>query len=250
MKTYDVVFAALTRDNMEHLPHLIEDLAAMGTTLFCSFAFVISENDSVDGTKEYLDGLQKNSSSSFHVTRVGEDFHNEKRPSTSFLAKMRNYYLREIYANPTYDKYDYMIVFDTDFEREKFVKPGGLINSFNRTEGDWDVLAANGERWGNMWDAFAFRNDEFDLPYIPENFPEGIGSYWPTILHVQRKYDDGPLIPVKSAFGGFAIYKLGMVRGLIHNESSEDCEHVSLHSQIIARGGQVFMNPNMRLTYF
>jgi hypothetical protein len=28
MKTYDVVFTALTRDNMEHLPCLLEDLAA------------------------------------------------------------------------------------------------------------------------------------------------------------------------------------------------------------------------------
>jgi hypothetical protein len=250
MKTYDVVFTALTRDNMEHLPHLIEDLAAMGTTLFRSFAFVISENDSLDGTKEYMQKLQKNSSSyPFPVTRVGEDFHNKKRPSTSFLAKMRNYYLREIYENPFYDNYDYMIVFDTDFEREKFVKPEGLINSFNRTD-EWDVLAANGERWDKIWDAFAFRNDEFDLPFVPENFPEGIGSYWPTILHIQKKYEDGPLIPVKSAFGGFAIYKLRTLRGLLHDETSEDCERVSLHSQIMARGGKIFMNPNMRLTYF
>ena len=241
------MFAALVRDNSEHLPGLVHQLTAYGG-LFKEFAFVFSENDSSDGTKEYLKELHGNSSSSFPVACVGRDFHIHKRPSISFLAQMRNFYLREIYTQPLYADYDYVLVFDADFTRDTFVTTAGLLDSFNRSE-EWAVLAANGEYADKMWDAFAFRNEEFDLPYKPENFPRGIGSYWPTILHIQKKYEDGPLIPVNSAFGGLAIYKKATLQGLYHDTLSEDCEHVSLHAQIRARGGKIYMNPNMRLTY-
>lgn len=237
----------MVRDNMEHLPGLVTQLTAYGQ-LFKEFAFVFSENDSSDGTKDYLDDLSRKSSSDLRVTRVGQDFHLSKRPSISFLAQMRNFYLHEIYTHPLYKDYDYVLVFDADFETENFLTEDDLMNSFDRTE-QWAVVAANGEKFGKMWDAFAFRNQEFDLPYRPENFPGGIDSYWPTILHIQRKYEDGPLIPVKSAFGGLAIYEKSVLQGLYHNTTTEDCEHVSLHAQIRARGGTIFMNPNMRLTY-
>lgn len=240
-----IIFAAIVRDNIKHLPGLIERLAAYGM-LFKEFSFVFSENDSSDGTKEYLDQLHYNAP--FSVTRAGQDFHLDKRPSIGFLAQMRNFYLEEIYTNSAYADYDYVVVFDADFEKDLFVTREGLLDSFHRTE-DWAVMAANGERSGKMYDAFAFRSEEFNLPYNPDNFPNGIHSYWPTILHIQKKYEDGPLVPVKSAFGGFAIYKTSVLQGLLHNTSSEDCEHVSLHRQIRARGGRIYMNPNMRLTY-
>jgi hypothetical protein len=231
---------------MHHLPGLVEQLITYGD-LFKEFAFIFSENDSSDGTKEFLDDLHNNASN-FLVTRVGQDFHLSKRPSIRFLAHLRNVYLHEIYTQPFYADYDYVVVFDADFEKDLFVTREGLVDSFSRTE-DWAVLAANGERFGKMWDAFAFRNDEFHIPYEPRNFPHGIDTYWPTILHIQRRYEDGPLVPVDSAFGGLAIYKKSVLQGLYHNTSSDDCEHVSLHAQIRARGGSIYMNPNMRLTY-
>lgn len=246
LKLQKIVFAAIVRDNIRHLPGLVERLVALGEP-FKEFAFVFSENDSSDGTKEYLDQLHHNATS-FSVTRVGQDFLVDKRPSISFLARMRNFYLHEIYTQPLYADYNYVLVFDADFQKDMFVTREGLFDCFNRPE-NWAVMAANGERWGKMYDAFAFRNEEFDLPYKPEIFPEGINTYWPTILHIQAKYEDGPLVPVKSAFGGLAIYQKSLMQGLFHNISSEDCEHVSLHEQIRARGGHIYMNPNMRLTY-
>jgi len=240
------VFAALVRDNMEHLPGLVNLLVERGQ-LFEDFAFVFSENDSSDGTKAYLNQLCRNSSR-FPVACVGENFNLQKRPSISFLAQMRNFYLREINTQPMYEDYDYVLVFDADFKKERFLTSEGLTDSFSRTQ-EWDVIAANGEHFGKMWDAFAFRNEKFDMPYRPEDFPDGIASYWPTILNIQGKYEDGPLIPVHSAFGGLAIYHKNILQGLYHNTSSEDCEHVSLHAQIQARGGRIFINPNMRLIY-
>jgi hypothetical protein len=124
-----------------------------------------------------------------------------------------------------------------------------LVDSFNRT--GWDVIAANGEWSGKMYDAFAFRTEELNHPYIPEEYGNDMGSYFKTLWcpEYMHYYPDGPLVPVLSAFGGMAIYRKAIVQGLLHNETSEDCEHVSLHDQISKRGGKLFMNPNLRLTY-
>jgi hypothetical protein len=245
MKSYKVIFAALTRDNMRQLPHMVEQLSESGSRLFDTVAFIFAENDSIDGTKEYLDNLHRNAT--FKATRVGEDFSLKKRPSISFMAKMRNYYLREAYKSE-YDGFDFIIVFDADFKNAATEEQ--LVDSFNRT--GWDVMAANGE-WGsgNMYDTFAFRTEELNHPYIPEEYGN-MRSYVLKILcspKYKHHYPDGPLVPVLSAFGGMAIYRKAIVQGLLHNETSEDCEHVSLHDQISKRGGKLFVNPNMRLTY-
>lgn len=244
MKKYKVIFASMTRDNMDTLPHLVEELERLGQ-LFKDFAFVFAENDSSDNTKEYLDKLGKEKD--YPVVRTGQDFYNKKRPSISFLAKMRNFYLREIYTLK-YDDYDYVIVFDADFQ--SLVTKQSVADTFDRA--GWDAVAGLGELEGKLFDAFAFRNDEFNRPYVPEKYDNDITKYFYSFWKqpsAMVHYDNGPLIPVYSAFGGLAIYKKSTLQGLLHDETSEDCEHVSLHSQIRAKGGNIFMNPNMRLQY-
>lgn len=232
---------------METLPYLVQELAELGK-LFKAFAFVFAENDSSDNTKEYIARLSEEAK--YPVIRKGKDFKPNKRPSHSFLARMRNYYLREIY-NSKYDDYDYVVVYDADFLR--VVTRAGLVDSFSR-EG-WDAVAALGVKDDKLYDAFAFRNEAFNRPYIPEEYNNSFYDNY-VVPHLYNKpglmveYERGPLVPVYSAFGGLAIYKKSILQGLLHDEISEDCEHVSLHRRIRKRGGKIFMNPNMRMTYY
>lgn len=247
MKCYKVIFATLTRDNMETLPYLVQELMGLGK-LFKSFAFVFAENDSSDSTNEYLDRLSKEAT--YPVVRTGKDFRTKKRPSHSFLARMRNYYLREIYSTK-YDDYDYVLIYDADFLH--VTSKRGLMDTFSRA--GWDVVAALGVKDEKLYDAFAFRNEKFNTPYIPEQYNHSFYQNYVVPQLYERpglmvEYKNGPLVPVYSAFGGLAIYRKSMLQGLFHDEASEDCEHVSLHQRIRERGGKIFMNPNMRMRYY
>ncbi len=60
---------------------------------------------------------------------------------------------------------------------------------------------------------------------------------------------DHPLIPVRSAFGGLAIYsyqalQTGMYCGL-NEEGSEMCEHVSLNLALNEQGHGMYINPEL-----
>lgn len=224
---------------------MVKELEELGK-LFKSFAFVFAENDSSDGTKEYLNKLAREAN--YSVVRAGEDFRLKKRPSHGFLAKMRNFYLREIYSTQ-YGDYDYVLMYDADFEH--VVSRKELADSFDRA--GWDVIASLGERNGRLYDAFAFRNKQFNTPYVPELYGGDFNKYCHFNLYQEGgpmvAFEDGPLIPVYSGFGGLAIYNKNFLQGLFYNETSEDCEHVSLHEKIRKRGGKIFMNPNMKMKY-
>jgi len=59
----------------------------------------------------------------------------------------------------------------------------------------------------------------------------------------------GPWMRVDSAFGGLALYRRGLLRGLRYEgltaDGQEVCEHVALHAAIRARGGLIFINPRL-----
>jgi len=70
-------------------------------------------------------------------------------------------------------------------------------------------------------------------------------------LDVRRRFlgvrrADAP-IEVDSAFGGCAVYDAAAISGLRYDASGEDCEHVSLHMAIRARGGRVLVDPSFVL---
>ena len=56
-------------------------------------------------------------------------------------------------------------------------------------------------------------------------------------------------IEVDSAFGGFAIYRRSILKGIAYNglneQGHEICEHVVLHRSIKLNGGKIFINPKL-----
>lgn len=57
---------------------------------------------------------------------------------------------------------------------------------------------------------------------------------------------DAPL-PVLSAFAGLALYRGEIARGLRYDERTTDCEHVSYHRALAARGGKLVLDPSLML---
>ena len=60
------------------------------------------------------------------------------------------------------------------------------------------------------------------------------------------------LIPVNSAFGGIAIYKIKSIQECRYNglydDEGEKCEHVDFNECIRSKGGKIFINSSF-LTY-
>ncbi len=54
-------------------------------------------------------------------------------------------------------------------------------------------------------------------------------------------------VRVKSAFAGLALYRSRSIRGLRYDESTRDCEHVSLHRALFERGGRLVLDPSLML---
>jgi len=245
LKQYSAIFCGITRDNASDIPAVLRSIDETGS-LFGNYAAVVFENDSTDETRELLSAWRDGHGS--NVKLICEVHNIEKRPSLQFMAYCRNRYLQEI-DRPEYDGYTHVIIVDFDmaygWPRES------VVNSFMYS--GWDVMAANGifTRMGHMWDAFAFRTPELNEPYRSEKYGP-IENYWPLINtdRYHRIYPPTlPPFPVLSAFGGLCIYRKAVLSGLRHDETSEDCEHVSLHAAILARGGRIFMNPAMLIRY-
>ena len=87
------------------------------------------------------------------------------------------------------------------------------------------------------YDPFAFREADW------ERTDSDAAIRWR--LGFQRRGD--PLLEVRSAFAGCAIYRSSSIRGLRYDVSTIDCEHVGFHRALAERGGRLCINPAMLL---
>lgn len=228
LQKHKLLVLGITRDNSGALSHVIQRIENLGKE-FKDYKVVLFENDSKDGTKFTL-WLWK--LLNWNVTILNEDFNIKKRPDIKFMANARNKYLD--YINGEYPEYDIVLILDMDMKNGWDER--GIYDSFAKIS-DWDVVCGNGlftkdGEYGHMYDAFAFRSDEF--PHGPEQ-----DNYWTDlVLKVQKKYLPGTqMVPVKSCFNGMAFYKRkSMDRKCVYDSMrysssyfNEECEHVIYH---------------------
>eukprot|EP01035_Chromulina_nebulosa_P022501 gene22501-29138_t len=214
MAKHKIVIAGITRNNAPDLAIMIKTIEHIGS-FFQDYRVIIFENDSNDGTKA---ALAKWGLTNTKLKVISEDYHIKKRPSIKFLANARNKYIDALKSDDYID-FDMVMVLDMDFSYGIDIR--GIQDSFAKI-GRWDGVCSNGifKQTGEMWDAFAFRNDEF--PYN-----SNVDGYWQTIVHkVQKIYPVGSdLVPVQSCFGGMAIYKKSSITNCKYDSIDEQCEH-------------------------
>lgn len=244
-KKHKVVFIGITRDNAKDLKIVRRDIEIIGK-YFKDYKVLFFENDSKDGTKELL---KKWSNKNTNIKIISQDLHNKKRPSILFLANARNKYLNELMSNPEYKDFDIAIALDVDMPYGFDFR--GIMDSMSKFN-QWDAVCANGLESKNiMYDAFAFRNQEF--PYTRFNVPEGEDVYWDTIVpQIRQLYYpvNHAMIPVFSCFGGLAMYKKNALKNCKYDSIQEDCEHVPLHDCMRKKNNaRIFLNPSMVVFY-
>jgi len=256
-----VLFAGLVRDAGKALPQTLEVLTSLGRN-FRDYKVLVFENDSADKTVSVLQALAaKDPHLLFrnHTLGLGNT---KDCPLCKFgharvqrMAKVRNMLRGWILRVLARGSWDLVALVDADLGEfgPHAIEADMVIAALGRPESRenrWDVLCANSLRHFRKilkepighHDAYAFRLEGHD------EFNQSWGDY-----EVARRpwYEDWPLLPVHSCFGGFAMYNASAFARCRYDEQLKDCEHVGFHACLRSAGseGRIFMDPQMASYY-
>jgi len=249
----DAVIVGIARNAMPYLANTLECVRE-AVPQFRDCKMFIYENDSTDGTAEYLDEFAANNDwlTVQHDTLGGEDARGFEPERTVRLAKCRNVCLEWVRANaPTAH---WVIVLDLD--PHGGFSPDGIFNSIGwlakkatqpcvrrpagmasfslwaeeQDGGKSPPRIAGYDSWAARMNWWRDRRDE-------------IGFAWFSMLLFPV---GAPPVPMNSAFGGLCVYmaEAFLAPGVAYEGS--DCEHVPLHRSMQAAGYQLYINPGSR----
>jgi hypothetical protein len=234
----------LLHDNMDRLERNFAVLDDRMQRTFGEVVYCIYENDSTDGTAEWIRDLaaRRNdvrllSERGYRPAMVGG---RDSRWRYERMAACRNQCLA--LARRHAPHVDYAIVLDIDFAGFEQVYVGAAIREIDRLHPRWQALCGSGlsQRDLGVYGA--------SMQVVPTRGSLPVRLYDIAAMETDTPRQDAfaaaamvrpalhPPVRVRSAFGGIAVYKPEVLYAL--NYEGWDCEHVCLH-----RGMQeVFMS--------
>jgi hypothetical protein len=227
---------------------------------FKDYRIVIVENNSTDGTREFLlewaakdskvvvlcqDPFQVNAEECDLSTIFEKMDPMEHSPLPSRIKRMS--FLRNVYMSHIqhyYKDFDFLCILDLDLKGSLFID--GFLHSvqlLNQNK-NMDAIMGNGMLMRNTDDFYyydSFAHVDENEPIMWENAIEKSDHDTFVHMHITHRYSS-QMIPdrVTSAFGGIAIYRLSDIVDQKYNYSSDHlcCEHSFFHKSI-----RVYVNP-------
>ena len=246
-----IVFCGLARDIEKYIEKSIIKLEIVGKH-FKDYKIIIFENDSSDNTRDLikkncarnnkiilLNCNNMNSTECKLKNRKGYDYGMLSKERINKMAQYREQYLN--YVKTNLSDYDYMMVCDMDLSGNQCID--GIFTSIIKP--DWDAIYINGKTsfWGFYglititYDGLAFvnYNSEFkknmsNLQYLLQIFLMNCGIN-----------DSNEFYQVKSAFNGYALYKINSIKNSSYI-GDYNCEHINLSKNIHNNGGKQYIN--------
>lgn len=238
---------------------------------FKKVSIYLVESDSTDKTPELLNKMARKIPN-FTFLSLGD----LKSAIPSRIARLRycrNQYVAHIRRIPSSLLPKYVVVADLD-GMNKALSSKAVATCF--VNQNWDVVLSN-QKYG-YYDIFALRHKDWQptdcftqLETLKQNISRRefkknslIGklrlnwaydrarkdAIYSKMIRIRR---NSPWIQVDSGFGGFAIYKseLFLQHDYGTNDlSSEQSEHVALHSKIVSTNKKIFINPALINSHF
>jgi hypothetical protein len=236
--------------------------------------FFLVESDSVDSSESELANLKTNMANLNYIS-LGK-IQDSLPQRIERLRFARNVYVDYIRKNQKNFHWELIIVIDFD-EVNKRISTRGVSNSLKKLK-EWDAVFAN--QYPFYYDIFALRADgwvesdcyreieEFKLtnPFIRLRKKRGTVYFLDLFIHfdrIRKKFLYSKmksihpwkeLLPVRSAFGGFGIYKVEVFLNSNYDSKGIEpgvyCEHVDLHFSSIDNDKKLYINPAMINSYF
>lgn len=242
----EILYAGTARN----LANFIEQEIKLLNECFRDFKKIyglIIESDSSDGTIEVLEKIKLTIPNFQYISYANLSKKMPKR--TERLAYCRNRVVQELRENPIYVNVDYVAIADLDSVNVDLT-PQKIAQCWEAKE-DWGGITANqGDLYYDIW---ALRHQYWcpidcmlqikEMKKICDEKSAHNLAVWSKNIHI----DPGVgLIPVESAFGGFAIYTRdaylsGSYIG-IAPDGSQVCEHVYFHKKLHEAGHKIFIN--------
>lgn len=244
-----ILIAGLARNSAGTITHSVAQLRD-ALKPFKSLQWLVIESDSGDDTLGALENLQA-LVPGFRFISHGR-LRDKLRLRTERIAYCRNSYLDEMEKNPAYAHIDYLVVADLDGAND-LISRDAVRSCWARD--DWDVCTAN--QRGAYYDIWALRHDLWcpndcweQQKFLEEN---GVEPEQARYVAVYSKMiaipENAEWIEVKSAFGGFALYRRKALAGAsytgLDDTGREICEHVTLHRDLVRKGCRLFINPRL-----
>tara|TARA_B110000977_G_scaffold201481_1_gene296282 strand:- start:2015 stop:2881 length:867 start_codon:yes stop_codon:yes gene_type:complete len=209
--------------------------------------FILVESDSKDNTANEINKLR----SDLDITLIEMGHLEDRMPlRTERIAECRNAYLKVI-EKDEFSSFDLVVVADLDGVNLRLKKESVL--KLWQTDVPWDVCFGNPK--GRYYDLWALRHTEWCpgdcwVNYKTDriNRMNKFQAYQKNILSKMLNIPkDNPPILVSSAFGGLGIYRridlVGLRYQCINDKGGETCEHVSINSELTARGKKLYIMP-------
>jgi glycosyltransferase involved in cell wall biosynthesis len=238
----NVLICGIARNIGKIAPYTFARIEATGR-LFNNWHAFIYENDSTDDTKEQLKKWQTEND---NVTIRCEDINPPPFTDEQCLARRRcmayarNQYLEFAREYVKKNRVHYIIIVDTDLEGGWSYH--GLLNSIGHAK--WDIIGSNGINYFTI-------NGKHGKGYYDTWALRKFGNF--TVLpephDVIPVYDRGEkMLRVNSCFGGMAIYKPYFLFENF-NYTEADCDHPTLHYNLIHKGYDIYVNPSQIVLY-
>ena len=217
------------------------------TKLFKEYKIIIFENNSTDDTHQLLSHYQKKDPNCILLSEkklpIPQRFHAHR------IAYCRNKLLEKIHES--FGTYDYMVMMDMDDVCSSLLQIEHFKNIFNHT--DWDAVSFNKSPYYDLW---ALRYPPFHHNFRNISNNRKKYTYYVHCLreNIAHRLKKEAMIPVLSAFGGFALYKIPKIKNCKYDARNrdtfssriyyaEDCEHVAFHQQMREKNGaRIFLS--------
>ena len=207
--------------------------------LFNDYKIIIFENDSIDNTLEILNAYDKKDPNMILLTERNIPVPTYLHPCR--IAYCRNRLLEKI--NNSFADYDFMVMLDLDDVCVAPIQIHHFKNIFKNKV--WDSVSFNRDKYYDKW---ALRYPPFMKSCW--NFARRAECHRYTMKlehHIIHLLKNNDMVPVLSAFNGFAIYKIDKIKGCIYDGRNkerplgnrtrhmQDCEHVAFHRAMMEK---------------
>lgn len=232
-----IVFLAPVRNAMEGLPYTLETFRKV-KTIFPNTRCVFIENDSTDGTQEFIQNCMSKILDTVIIDGDPilrrENEINDERIGRSCGRISRMVALRNELLNHVKPDDDIIITFDADWPScvkiQEFTKAVNYLLSNPEVNGVVPLFLKHHQMFPFIdfyYDTFAYKDDTTETLSSPEKDYKLLTKWlWPNIEYIN----------VKSAFGTMALYKTHSsdikYETRITLENQCECEHVSYNEQI------------------
>jgi hypothetical protein len=228
----------LLHDNMDRLARNFAVLDDRMQRTFGEVVYCVYENDSTDGTAEWIRDLSARRNDvrllSERGYRPAMADGRDARSRYERMAACRNQCLE--LARQHAPRADYAIVLDIDFEDFEQVYLDDAISEIDGLHPEWQALCGSGlsqRDLGFFGPSMRVVPTRGGLPvrlYDIAAMETGDAPRDALAVAAMVRPALHPPVRVRSAFGGIAVYKPEVLYGL-HYEG-QDCEHLSLHRRM------------------